>query len=231
MSAKIAYRIMACKSRDYIVKEMLKSLDGLDVQVFYDDRPEQKRIGTSYTQMLCINDAIMHMFDYTHICLLQDDLLLVNDFDKCLHKLIEHNEHGFWGLYCSRLKKVDYERPYVKLYPANTWGQANLFPIEMAIDIVNYRREVIPNYIYDDGLYLMYLYDHYLPAYTLNVGLCQHLCPTKSTLGYNNKNKVTKVFDGLDVYDKINWDNHEEKAYNFADVAAMERDREKYGRR
>ena len=223
---------MACREREYIVKEIIKKLEGCNVKVFWDDRPKSERKGTYYTQLNCINDAIQHMAEFTHICLLQDDILLVNDFDKCLHKLLEHHEDDFWGLYCSRLSKIDFEHPYVKLYPANTWGQANLFPITMAIELLKYRSDVIPNYIYDDGLYFMYLNSVDKPAYTLNVGLCQHLCPTSSTLGYNNKNKISKVFAGEDVYGRINWDDQSEKKYNFAESKkTVEREIQKYGKR
>lgn len=229
---KIAYRIMACRQRAFIVDEMLKKLDGLDVKVFWDDRPEGERKGTYYTQLACINDAIVNIGEFSHICLLQDDLLLVNDFDKCMEKLLERKEDVLWTLYCPRIRDVNFEHPYVQLYPANTWGQGNLFPLQMAIDMLKYRKEVIPNYIYDDGLYWMYLWDHGLPCYTTSVAVLQHLCPSSSMLGYNNGKKVSKVWAGEDIFDKVNWVDQSEKKMNFSpDKKIMEAEKQKYGKR
>lgn len=209
---KIAYRIMACYERKEMVEAEVQKLEGTDVKVFWDDRPEGERKGTSYTQLKCINDALEG--DYTHLCILQDDVLLVNDFDKCIRKLIDHRPHDLWTLYCPRIKYVDFERPYCEVHPANTWGQGNLIPIPMLRAIMKFRETYLPNYIYDDGVYLMYLGEQGKSVYTTNVALLQHLCPSNSLLGYNNKNKVSKVWVGEDVYDRINWRSMVEKRIN-----------------
>lgn len=228
---KIAYRIMACYERKPFVDAELEKLSGADCKVFYDDRPKEERKGTAYTQLACINDALSG--DYTHICLLQDDILLVNRFDECVKKLIEARPLVLWTLFCPRIKAEDlsFDKPYARIFPANTWGQANIIPIEMLKKIMRFREDRLPNYIYDDGLYLMYCIENGMPVYTTRVALLQHLCPTQSTLGYNNKNKVSKIWAGEDIFDRVNWDSKDVKKYNIPTSCDMAKEYAKYGRR
>lgn len=228
---KIAYRIMAVRERKDYVYEIVKKLDGTDVKVFWDDRPAEEKKGTYYTQLKCINDVLAG--DYTHIVLLQDDILLVNDFDECVKKLIQFKPNDLWTLFCPRLKKeqLDFQNPYCFIFPANTWGPANIIPVGMLKMIMEFREEKLPNYIYDDGLYLMYLIENGLPCYTTNVALLQHLCPVNSMLGYNDKRRVSKVWAGEDVYGAINWNSKTLKRYNFPTSCDIEKEYAKYGKR
>lgn len=225
---KIAYRIMACKERQEMVNNIINKLKGLDVKVFYDDRPQEERKGTYYTQLKCINDIIDK--DYTHLVLLQDDILLVNDFDKCIKELINYKPFDLWTLFCSRIHTVNLNEPYAKLEPPNTWGQGNIIPLDMLKNIMEFRKEKMPKYIYDDGLYWIYCSLNHLPTYTTRVALMQHLCPSKSLLGYNNKNKISKLWIGEDIYDKVNWKNYNFKKYNIPEAkGTLERELKKYG--
>ena len=219
---------MACYDRKEMVEAEVEKLKGCDVKVFYDDRPQEERKGTYYTQLKCIEDALNG--DYTHLVLLQDDILLVNDFDKCIKELINFKPYDLWTLFCPRIHEANLEEPYGQIFPANTWGQGNVIEIGMLKEIMKFREEKIPNYIYDDGLYLMYCIENNLPVYTTRVGLLQHLCPTDSTLGYNNKNKVSKVFLGEDIYDKVNWKSRDYKKFNLPTTADLEKEYKKYGR-
>ena len=219
---------MAFYDRKEMVEAEVEKLKGCDVKVFYDDRPQEERKGTYYTQLKCIEDALNG--DYTHLVLLQDDILLVNDFDKCIKELIEFKPYDLWTLFCPRIHEANAEEPYGQIFPANTWGQGNVIEIGMLKEIMKFREEKIPNYIYDDGLYLMYCIENNLPVYTTRVGLLQHLCPTDSTLGYNNKNKVSKVFLGEDIYDKVNWKSRDYKKFNLPTTADLEKEYKKYGR-
>ncbi len=228
---KIAYRIMACRQRQMIVEREIAALAGEDVKVFYDDRPDSERKGTYYTQLKCIYDAISG--EYSHLCILQDDLKLVNDFGACMNELAKRHPEKLWTLFCPRLKAEDasFEEPYAILKPANTWGPGNMIPMDMLRKIMTFREERLPNYIYDDGLYFMYCLDKGIPCYTTRVALLQHLCPTASMLGYNSKRKVSKVWKGADVHDKINWDSSMMKRYNFPTSANLEVEYAKYGPR
>lgn len=226
---KIAFRIMACPERKEMVDAELKKLEGFDVKAFYDDRPKETRKGTSYTQLACINDVLGK--DYTHICLLQDDLLLVNDFGKCIYRLVEKRPLALWTPFCPRIKAEDlsFSSPYARIFPANTWGQCNIIPLNMLEKIMEFREEKLSNYIYDDAIYLLYCKMHGMPVYTTRIALMQHLCPTSSMLGYNNKNKVSKLWAGEDVYSKINWNSDEYKKYRLPDSVNEEEVYAKYG--
>lgn len=232
---RIAYRIMACYERQEIVDGIVNALElqGADVKVFYDDRRKEERKGTSYTQLKCIADALDG--EYSHLCLLQDDIELVDRFDDCVKELIQKKPMAFWTLFCTRLKREDmsFNSPYAMLYPANTWGQGNLIETGMLRKILLFRNERLPNYIYDDGLYLMYCTDRNIPVYTTRVALLQHLCPTKSLLGYNNKLKTSKVWAGKDrIYERMNWSSNEIKKYSFPmPKKVIEEEYRKYGPR
>lgn len=228
---KIAFRIMACPERKEYVDAEVEKLSGADVKVFYDDRPKEIRKGTSYTQLACINDALAG--DYTHLCLIQDDILLVNRFAECAEKLVEARPLALWTLFCPRIRPEDlsFENPYARLFPANTWGQGNLIPIDMLGKIMQFREEKLPNYLYDDGLYLMYCIENGMPVYTTRIALLQHLCPTQSTLGYNNKNKVSKLWAGEDIFDRVNWGSKDYKKYRIPASCIPEKEYAKYGKR
>lgn len=224
---RIAYRIMASPERKAFVEAELQKLSGCDVKVFYDDRPDPERIGTSYTQLKCVNDALAG--DYTHLCILQDDLLLVNDFDKCIKELVNARPMALWTLFCPRIRDMSFNAPYARLFPANTWGPGNVIPIGMLKKIMAFREERLPNYIYDDGLYLMYCIENGIPTYTTRVALLQHLCPEDSLLGYNSSRKVSKIWAGEDVYGRIKWQNRIPKSYNIPTSANIPEEYAKYG--
>jgi len=229
MKIKIAYRIMASPERSEFVKAELEKLSFCDTKVFYDDRPKELRKGTSYTQLKCIEDALAG--DYTHLCILQDDILLVNNFGWCIENLIKARPLALWTLFCPRIKAEDlsFDSPYARIFPANTWGQGNLIPIPMLEKIMQFRKEYLPNYIYDDALYLAYCIENLMPVYTTRVALMQHLCPSNSLLGYNNKNKVSKIWAGEDVFGKINWKSRDYKKYNIPTSANLAKEYAKYG--
>lgn len=230
---KIAFRIMACPERKEYVDAEVEKLSGADVKVFYDDRPDEIRKGSSYTQLACINDALVG--DYTHLCLLQDDLLLANQFADCIEKIVEARPLALWTLYCSRIKAEDlsFNSPYARIFPAETWGPGNVIPIPMLKKIMEFRQEKLPNYIYDDGLYQIYCIENGMPVYTTRVSLLQHLCPKDSILGYNDGRKVSKVWAGEDIFDRVNWGSREYKKYNFGSMSRekIQRHYDKYGKR
>lgn len=227
---KIAYRIMACYERQHYVEDILRKLDGTDVKVFWDDRPKEERKGTAYTQLKCIEDALNG--DYTHLCLLQDDIALVDRFDDCIKRLVEFKPMALWTLFCPYVKAEDlsFDAPYAMIQPANTWGQGNVIEAGMLRKIMEFRQEKMPNYIYDDALYLIYCNLKGIPTYTTRVAMLQHLCPTNSMLGYNNQKKVSKVWIGENVYERMNWENRSIKRYNTgSQKKTIEREMLKYG--
>lgn len=220
---------MACYERREMVEEIVKKLEGLDVKVFYDDRPKGERKGTYYTQLKCINDALEG--DYTHLVLLQDDILLVNDFDKCIKELIKYKPFDLWTLYCPRIKHVNSQHPYGQIYPANTWGPGNIIEIELLKDIMKFREDRLPQCIYDDCIYWMYCWEKRLPVYTTQVALLQHLGNGKSLLGHGRKDQVSKVWIGEDIYDVVNWNSRECKKLPYsASKSILENIYERYGR-
>lgn len=225
---KIAYRIMACPERVNFVAAEVKKLSGLDVKVFYDTRPKGSRTGGAmYTYELCVQDVINK--DYTHVVIIQDDVLLVNRFDECIKKLIQKRPDHIWTCFCSRLHTIDYDNPYIEINPANAWGQCNIIPIYLLRKIIKFKQELLPRYPHDDNLLAIYCIENGMPIYTTAVSLLQHLCPTNSVLGFNNKNKVSKVWAGEDIFEKVNWESDIFKVRRLPLSCNIQKEYEKWG--
>lgn len=172
--------------------------------VIYDDRPNGG--GTLYTCSKCweapVPDGI------THRVVLQDDLLLCNDFCGIINRIVNAQPDLIFSLFCSRLKLSDAvaDTPYYLIKGTNAWGPGMLMPLKHVKPMFEFSdRELGADFPYDDGIYIWYARQNKIPIATTIPSTIQHLCPTQSTLGYNNKNKVSKVWIGEDV-SGYNWD-------------------------
>lgn len=203
---KVDIKIMAVKPRRKFVLGMLESL-GLPEEgtVVYDDRPNGG--GPMYTCRKCWESPIPS--GVTHRIVLQDDLLICNDFMKIMNRLVNAQPDFIFSLYCSRLKPEDADTrtPYLVIKGTNAWGQGMLMPIKHIKPMFEFSdRELGGDFPYDDGVYIWYAIENDIPIATTIPSTIQHLCPTESTLGYNDRRKVSKVWMGKDI-SNYNWDS------------------------
>jgi len=207
MKYKCDIKIMAVKPRRHMVLDMLNQM-GLEEKdtVIYDDRPGGG--GTLYTCRKCWEAQIPD--GVTHRLVLQDDLLLCNDFPAIVNRMVNAQPNLIFSLFCPRVKPEDMkpETPYMIIKGVNAWGPGNLMPVKHIKPMFEFAdKELGKDFPFDDGIYIWYARKNGLKIATTIPSLLQHLCPTESTLGYNNKNKVSKVWIGQDVSD-YNWDTH-----------------------
>lgn len=209
---KADIKIMAVKPRRPYVLKMLEKL-GLSEEdtVIYDDRPNGG--GTLYTCRKCweaeIPDGI------THRVVLQDDLLLCNDFVNIINRIVNAQPEFIFSLFCSRLKPEHAIEgsPYIIIKGRNAWGQGMLMPVKYVKPMFEFAdRELGKDFPYDDGIYAWWATEEGMQIMSTIPSTIQHLCPTESTLGYNNSKKVSKVWIGEDL-SKINW---ESQAFTFS---------------
>lgn len=202
---KADIKIMAVKPRRPYVLKTLDKL-GLDeaTTVIYDDRPSGG--GTLYTARKCWEAPAKE--GITHRVVLQDDLLLCNDFQGILNRIVNAQPELIFSLYCSRVKPEDMhpETPYMIIKGTNAWGQGMLMPLHHVKPMFEFSdRELGEDFPFDDGVYIWYARAKKIPIATTIPGTIQHLCPTESTLGYNDKRKVSKVWYGENI-SNYNWD-------------------------
>lgn len=198
---KCDIKIMASPKRYAYVLNMCKVM-GLDIEkdVFFDDRENggSAAYTSEKTWNLPFEDGV------THRCVLQDDLIVCGDFADTLNRIVNVKPNAMFSLFCPQSRMEDYARRYgvpqlVKNKRGGIWGQAVVAPREIVGDFYNWGRKVAEEHnakvFHDDVMFGEYALEHGIEVYIPIPGIVQHLCPTRSLLGFNNKNKVSKVFD------------------------------------
>ena len=196
---KCDIKIMASPARSANVANLCKKL-GLVMtkDVFFDDRPNG---GDAYYtsrktfEMESRNNA-------THRCVLQDDVMVCNGFEHIVNELVRKRPNAFWTLFCSSMKLIEMRAKnpnirIVKIKRCGMYGQAIIAPIGEIEKVYAWGEAIADGrkIVHDDVLFGEYALHHDMPVYTTLPGLVQHLAPTNSLLGFNNKGKVSKVFD------------------------------------
>lgn len=201
---KVDVKIMAVKPRRKIVLSMLEQL-GLSEEetVIYDDRPNGG--GTLYTCRKCWEAPIPD--GVTHRLVLQDDVLLCDNFVDIMNMIVNTHPEFIFTLFCPRIRFENAlpDSPYIIINGCNTWGQGIMMPISYVKPVFEFvDAELGSDFPFDDGVYSWWAQREKVYIASTIPSTIQHLCPTESTLGYNNKNKVTKVWTGPDL-SGVNW--------------------------
>lgn len=218
MKYKCDVKIMAVKPRRKMVLDMCQKM-GLSEEdtVIYDDRPSGG--GTLYTCRKCWEAPVPE--GVTHRVVLQDDLLLCDNFISIMDRIVNAHPEFIFSLYCSRLKFEHGlpDSPYIIIKGRQAWGQGMLMPISYVKPMFEFSdRELGKDFPYDDGIYAWWAEQEKIEIASTIPSTIQHLCPQNSTLGYNDKRKVSKVWRGSDLSD-VNWDS---KAITFSPSMPMD---------
>lgn len=201
---KVDIKIMAVKPRRKMVLSMCEKL-GLSEEdcVIYDDRPYGG--GTLYTCRKCWESPVPE--DATHRLVLQDDVLLCDNFVEIMNEIVNTHPEFIFTLFCPRLRLEDAvsNSPYIIIKGCNTWGPGNMMPVSYIKPLFEFvDAELGKDFLFDDGIYSWWAKREGIYIASTIPSTVQHLCPTSSTLGYNNKNKVSKVWIGEDL-SCVNW--------------------------
>lgn len=207
---KCDIKIMASPKRYAYVLNTCKVL-GLDIEkdVFFDDRPTggDAAYTSEKTWSLPFDSD-----DITHRCVIQDDVLCCKDFRQALDSIVAARENAVFSLFCPSLKLKEFAEKdgipqFVKITKGGMYGPAIVMPRSEISNVYAWGRELSggKRILHDDVLFGEYALAHGMSIYTTVPSLIQHICPDRSLLGYNDKRKISKVFD-MDAcqYDWIN---------------------------
>ena len=179
------------KRREKYILPMLKQLNEDESIVTYDieNAPRNAMRNAKATWLKPTKS------DY--ICVLQDDLLLCDNFKEVAEKCVEQFPASIFSFYQPRLKFEDRspETPFVKINGFGVYGPANIIPSSLVPLIfhwgdINYGK----NFPHDDTVIGFFAKTHDIPVMSTIPCPIQHLGCNDSSLGYNNKNKVSKTF-------------------------------------
>ena len=206
---KCDIKIMASPKRyAYVLNMCMVLILDIAKDVFFDDRPigGNAAYTSEKTWNLPFEDGV------THRCVLQDDLLICKKFEDFVNQIVNQKPNAVFSLFCPQSKMVDYMDRYgipqlVKNKRGGVWGQAVIIPRFIVHDIYTWGNKIAKEnnaaVFHDDVLIGEYAVDHGIDVYIPIPNPIQHLAPVSSLLGFNNKNKTSKVFD-MDA-GKLNW--------------------------
>lgn len=197
---KCDVKIMAAPSRYAYVLNTCKVL-GLDIDrdVFFDDRPNGG--DAAYTSERTWG-LPFESDEITHRCVIQDDVLCCRSFRTVLDQLVSLKPDAVFCLFCPSLKLKEFQDAdgmpqLVKITRGGMYGPAIVMPRTAVASVYDWGREQAAGQriLHDDVLFGEYALAHGMPIYTTIPSVVQHICPDRSLLGYNDKRKVSKVFD------------------------------------
>lgn len=193
----VEFRIMGVrKRREQFILPMLESLKMNEDIVFYDDEYnyEKKNINA----LRCCKRTFLAPTDKTHICVMQDDLELCDNFVEIVEECAKRFPNAIFSFYQPRLKPEEKcnETPYVKIKGSGMYGQCIMIPSYMvkvvfAWSDANYGED----YIHSDTVIGFFCEVNGIPVMATHPCIVQHLGCSDSAMGYNNKNKVSKIYD------------------------------------
>lgn len=163
--AKIAYRILAVPERAEHVRDILNRLHMDEDIVFWDNDHNgcmwnALRLWGSYKSL----DA-----DYTHLCLIADDALIVNQFVQASTKCAQRFPGAIWSFatYDAHANQRSKDSPYVELWNCNLRGLCYMMPVWLVQGYLDFYDKYLsqkPKWERDDVTCKMYALTHGIPV-------------------------------------------------------------------
>lgn len=192
----VDFRIMAVRQRrEKYILPMLKSLGMDESIVLYDDEYNKKE--KNINAYRCCKRAFLLPTTKTHVCVLQDDLELCDNFVEIAEKCAETFPNAVFSFYQSTLTEADKlpDSPYVKINGCGMYGQCIMIPssiINIMFDWIDCNYGL--DYTHSDIPIGAFCLKNNVSVMATNPCILQHLAHNDSAMGYNNKNKVSKVY-------------------------------------
>lgn len=201
MEAKVKFVVIGVHERDSIIKEMKKKAP--NINVFYDPIKNKNCLART---LKVLNEKDVKK--YTHICVLQDDLELCYNFEEIVTIMCSQFPNAFFSPYNSRLHFEDKKTssPYILCKGGACYGQCIIIPTKYVEKINNWVKDRCPpDYPHDDVAMGEFANDNKIQMFATIPSILQHIEPCNSILKYNNKNKVSKVYNGIYAPNFENW--------------------------
>jgi hypothetical protein len=203
---KVDVRIMGVPQRMGFIRDMLKQLESDQSIVAFDDRP--KGGCGMYTARKCWLAPVPE--GVTHRLVLQDDLDLCDGFKEIVEQIVGTWPKAFITLFSAlvRFEHKKIQSPYVLVPGSSCYGPAIVLPVEQVSECFAWiDKHLGLEYPHDDRAISEFAIMHRIPIITTIPSTVQHLAPTASLLGYNNKRKVSKVWRGRSGCIGENWES------------------------
>lgn len=198
-------KIMAVLSRKVYAESVKRSVP--TAKIIYDDRGingggdawyNAKRIWKSEKE------------DFTHRLVLQDDVILCNDFLKYVECCMKFKPNAVWTFHAgwkAEKKFKDADTPYVKIIGCKTSGQAVLMPIEYCGEMVDETDFYFGyEYKHDDSRIGWWCAHNGIDVFGTNPQIVDHR-QIKSSLPRHNAVRYARTFKN-DVSD-LKWESQE----------------------
>lgn len=125
--AKIAYRILAVPERSESVRDILSRL-GMDDDIVFWDHDHNGCMWNALRLWRSYKDLPS---DFTHLCLIADDALIVRQFVEASTKCAQHFPNAIWSFatYDAHASQRSAHSPYVELWNCNLRGLCYMMPV------------------------------------------------------------------------------------------------------
>lgn len=212
----VKYIIIGVHERDALILEMLKQSPS--ASVFYDT-VKGKNCLARFLKVLNQEDVK----NYSHICVMQDDLELCDNFEEIVKIMCEQFPNAIFSPYNSRMK-YEFKKtssPYI-LVKGSCYGQCIIVPTKY-IEMINkwVERRCPEGYPHDDVAIGEFANDNNIKMFATIPSIIQHKEPCNSMLKYNNKNKISKVYEGKIAPSLVNWLDKEYSITNIGNSRGM----------
>jgi hypothetical protein len=143
----------------------------------------------------------------------EDDIELCPDFPEAVDKccgLFPNNPLSFFNMKYTEKANKDARSKHTHIINANgSTGQAILFPTKIMLAWVTWCNRYIPDTIpYEDNRLWAWSNITNTPIFITEPNLCNHLLPSNSSLGFNDRRRVSANFDPKTLGLSINWEQN-----------------------
>ena len=209
---QLSVSIMHCpmtKERRDGVERIIEKLKPINIQSLLEDFnivQDWKQRGAWATDRTCWITGLLTKS--THHLVLQDDVILCDDFLKSTLKCIQVYPKSPIGLYVNRkiaeeARSKDYR--WVQI-PDGVWGQAIILPNFLISRFLDWeKKHILPHFKHDDSRLAMFLVDQKIPAMCPMPSLVNHDGAERSIVGQSNKNKIARWYIANKSYLDYNW--------------------------
>ena len=204
--------IMSCpitKERRLGVERIIEKIGPHNIQSLLEDFniiQDWKQKGVWATAKTCWVAGMLSKS--THHMIIQDDVIICNDFLPATLKCIETFSESPIGLYanrkiCEEAREKDYR--WVQI-PDGVWGQGIILPKNLIQQFLEWEHKHIKaEFKFDDSRLAMFLVEKKIPVMCPMPSLIEHDGAERSIIGISNKNKVARWYVANKSYLDYNW--------------------------
>jgi hypothetical protein len=193
--------VMAHPARSHMVRALADKVQG-PVRVVWDPVPDEPGCWE------CAKRAWREgaKWGADHVAVIQDDVTVCRDFHRSLTRVARELPDSVVALYANcKEVETDYARQQRWTPVKGVWGQGIMLPARLIEEFITWSDT---QWVHPDGALPGAYYDSRMGAWARAAkvpmaavvpSLVEHLAPSESLLGYNNRTRVARHFIGEQV--------------------------------